>query len=51
MTFEVIGCNKGSCCEHLAGDVNIYSYGSASLLAAECVVCVWVFVFIKSEQQ
>ena len=47
-----IHCNKGSCCEHITGGVNIYLYGCVSLLAPECVVylCVFVFVCVISNQ-
>ena len=51
-TFDLselfITFNKDSCCEHTTGGVHIYLYGYVSLLAPECVVChfVWVFVYV-----
>ena len=36
-------CNKGSCCEHITGSINVYLYECVSLLARVCVcVCVCV---------
>ena len=32
----IIQCNTDSCCEYMAGDVNIYLYGCLSLLVPDC---------------
>ena len=37
-----IECNTDSCCEHIAGGVNVYLYGCVSLLAPVCGVCLCV---------
>ena len=38
----IIQYNKGSCFEHITTSVNIYLYESVSLLALECVVCLYL---------
>ena len=40
----IIQFNTDSCCEHMAGDVNIYSCGFVSLLVPECDVYLCVYV-------
>ena len=40
----IISYNKGSCFEHIPSGVNIHLYGCVSLLAPECVVCVFVIL-------
>ena len=35
-------CQSISCSEHIAGGVNIYSYGCVSLLVLVCTVCLCV---------
>ena len=42
--------NADGCCEHISSGVNIYLYGSVSLLIPECTGCVCV-CDIKSEYQ
>ena len=46
----MIQCNTDSCCEYMAGGVNIYLYGCVSLLVLECAVYVCVYVCIISNQ-
>ena len=41
----IIQCNTDSCCEHMAGGVNIHLYGCVSLLVPECAVYLCVYVY------
>ena len=41
--LHIIQCNRGSCCKHITGHLDINLYGCVSLLAPECamyVLCV-----------
>ena len=42
-----IQCNKGSCCVHITGGVNVYSHVRISLLNFECTVCVCLCVWFQ----
>ena len=48
-----IHCNKHSCSEHIAGDVNIFLYGCVSLMPLECCVfvCVWYQITVPAKNQ
>ena len=40
-----IQCNTDSCCEHMAGGVNIHLYGCVSLLVPECALYLCVYMY------
>ena len=47
--------NKGSCCEHVTGGINIYLDGCISVLALEyvvylCVLCVWYQMWVPAKK-
>ena len=43
-------CNTDSCCEHIAVGNNIYLYVCVSIYWPLCVLCVFVCLYVMSDQ-